>query len=115
MSEQSPRRILVACRDANGIPTLHPVVVSATDTEVEQGQHYRSAEKQARSHGFELPSGPVVSIDTSDAKTGGFEAQFDDFFDPETKAVETGRLMPQSDIRSSNAHRTDGRESDDQD
>jgi hypothetical protein len=97
MSEPTPRRVLVACRDASGIPTLYPAVVPATSEQVIDAEHYRSAERQARDDGYELPDGPVICIDTEDAKHGGFEAQFDDFFDTDTKAVETGRVMPQSD------------------
>jgi hypothetical protein len=97
MSEPTPRRVLVSCRNANGIPTLYPAVVPATPEQVIDAEHYRSAERQARDDGYELPDGPVICIDTEDAKQGGFEAQFDDFFDTDTKAVETGRMMPQSD------------------
>jgi hypothetical protein len=97
MSEPTPRRVLVACRDASGAPTLYPAVVPATPEQMSEAQHYRSAERQARDDGYELPGGPVICIDAKDAKHGGFQARFHDFFDMETTAVETGRMMPQSD------------------
>jgi hypothetical protein len=86
MSEPTPRRVLVACRDADGIPALYPALVAATDEEVAEEGHYRSAQKQTREHGYELPNGETICIDAKDAAHGGFEDEFSEFFattDPE--------------------------------
>jgi hypothetical protein len=82
MSEQTSRRVLVACRDADGIPTLYPAVVAATDEQVTEEEHYRSAQKQTREHGYELPNGETICIDAQDAAHGGFENEFSGFFSP---------------------------------
>jgi len=77
-----PKRVLVACYDANGIPTLYPAVVSATGEQVKSGEHYRSAERQAWEKDYELPDGTVVCIDKQDAKYSYLEDKFDEFFSP---------------------------------
>ena len=80
MSEQTPRRFLVACYDKDSIPTLYPAVVSATDEQTAIGEHYHSAQKQARERGYKLPNSETICIDAQDAAHGGFENKFIDLF-----------------------------------
>lgn len=91
--ETTPRRILVACRDANGIPTLYPTTVAATNREVEDGQHYPMAQRAARDAGYELPNGQIICVDTEDAEQTGFLELFGEFFCREDRVLETGRLL----------------------
>lgn len=75
--DPTARRVLVACRDANGVSCLYPAVVYATDGEVEEGYHYKVAERQAREDGYEVPSGTQVCIDEQDAEFTGQTSLFD--------------------------------------
>lgn len=75
--DPTARKVLVACRDANGVSCLYPAVVYATDGEVEEGYHYKAAERQARADGYELPSGARVCIDEQDADFAGQTSLFD--------------------------------------
>jgi hypothetical protein len=63
MTTSSPRKIIIACRDANGSPDMFLTIVNATNIECENGEHYDRAEKIAEEQGYE---GPFISYDESE-------------------------------------------------
>lgn len=83
--KQDPTRrdVLVPVRTPGGVPGLYVATVFATDGEKKKGRHYRTAARQAKENGYEIPGGlqgegaaPPFAIDRQDAKTTGQETLF---------------------------------------
>jgi len=59
----TPRKIIIACRNASGSSDMFVTTVNATDIEYENGVHYDRAEEVAKEQGYEEP---FISYDESE-------------------------------------------------
>lgn len=82
MNDQSKcaRKLIVACRDANGEADLITVTVEATYTQVEEGEHYDLAEAAAEAQGYEAP---FLIFDTPRQRRRLLDAALETNFTPE--------------------------------
>ena len=58
-------RIITACHDASGCPDFAWTVVDVSKSEIDNGDHYETAETELKDRGYE---GPFVHFDQDDAK-----------------------------------------------
>lgn len=56
-------KVLVACCNAAGEPTLYPVLVHCALEQYDNGDHYEAAKEEAGFHGYEMV---VLAIDEND-------------------------------------------------
>lgn len=71
-------RCIVACFDSNGKPEFFPCVVNVTDSEYNDGLHYRTAIELASEKGYDASLIGSVVFDEND----GPDFLFDHFFPP---------------------------------
>lgn len=62
-------KCVVACHNAGGEPDLYFVVVSSSEGEYDNGEHYEKAEAAAYQQGY---SGPMVVFDENDGPSALF-------------------------------------------
>lgn len=93
MSEPSDTRVIVCCYNEEGIPTLYPAKVSATDEDVQEGQHYAKAVREASEEGYELPEGHIVCIDRKNARDTGLVFLFQELYPGMKRDREAGSLF----------------------
>lgn len=64
-------KVLVACEDMGGIPTLTPMIVHCNAGEYADGRHYDAARNEAEAHYY---SRILVMDENDNAPVGVFEA-----------------------------------------